>query len=128
MIALAEARRLVERCVQELAVPRVVREQEREFGAHTIDEFGSISISPLSREPCGDYGGPLVDGEWTAADSQEVFAILLLTNGVLSELQIYSGDSFGIRAEVHASNFALFPGMVLAHLARTGEIPLMPPS
>ncbi|MGH3704945.1 MAG: DUF6984 family protein [Agromyces sp.] len=122
-----EARRLVERCVRELAVPRELRAQAADFVDDVSDGFGSIRITPKSRASVADLGGPLVEGEALDADGQDVFAVLLVSAGRLAELQIYRGDGLAIRGELLASGFKLFPGMVLSYLARTKTVPLVPP-
>lgn len=128
MMSLLEARRLVVRCVEEFAMPSALREQAADFFAETTDEFGSIRIRPRSNSRADGLSGPLVDGETQDADSGEIFAILFITNGALSGLQIYRGDGLALLSEPHASSFGLFAGMTLVHLASSDEVPLDPPA
>ena len=126
-ISVLEAKRLVDRCLNELAVPADFRVQGDDFEATQIDEYGSIRIRPRSGVRAGHIEGAIVDAEFHGFGSEPVFAILFAVDGILTELQVYRGDGLPLERELSATEFTLFPGMALTHLARTGEIPLAPP-
>lgn len=104
--AIDQARALVGRMLQATGeFPALVSQLENLGLTETPD--GSFTLTPSAGDQFGDARGVHVDAEALDLDGETIYALLHVSSGWLSELQLYRGDGRAIQRPFVAADFTV---------------------
>lgn len=110
MMTIDEARTLASRMLQATDELSALRSQLEDLRVSTT-VHGNFALTPSAGDQFGDARGVHVDAEALDLDGETVYALLHVSSGWLSELQLYRGDGRAIQKRLSVEDFTVvYPG------------------
>jgi hypothetical protein len=108
-LSVAHAEEIIREAVSRLPKgDQVLATQVQQMRLESLDPDGSYRLIPTQGIRHGSVRGVFVDGESVDEDGAPIYLLLHVTDGLLSELQVYRGDLQRVVANIDPGRIQYF--------------------